>query len=303
MIDSKQTQRQRGEIQPLTPAQRRKRENSRKAILRAAIQIVFFLLAPALFTSAFTGVKQLFTAIGQGQPLAFTGFVQTLLALCLFTMVFGRFFCGFACPFGALGDLVYFLREKVRKKTKKKGPRLPGALVRVLNYFPFLLLFAIVLLCTLGVYASLTGWSPWDVFSMLTTLNLRLGGYILGTILLVLILVGMALEPRFFCRFLCPMGAVFRLLPILPWSVLKRDTDSCLKGCSACAKTCPVGHTLGVGENAGDCIRCDKCVGVCPKQNITCGAKTSFVGGVLITVGKAAVLVLIAFFLGATRIS
>lgn len=50
---------------------------------------------------------------------------------------------------------------------------------------------------------------PVDVFSMLHAGNFRLSSYIPGIVLLVLILVGMFFEERFFCHFLCPMGAVF----------------------------------------------------------------------------------------------
>lgn len=60
-------------------------------------------------------------------------------------------------------------------------------------------------------------------FSMLHAGNFKLGGYIVGLVLLVLILVGMAFQERFFCRVLCPMGAVFSMLPVLPlFTLLQR---------------------------------------------------------------------------------
>ena len=287
--------------QPLSLAQRRKRDDKRRQLLRAGIQILFLVLAPALFTSAFTGLKQLFTAIGEGKPLERNGFVSVLVMLCLFTMLFGRFFCGFACPFGALGDLVYSLRTGLEKRLGKKLPRLPKKLVGGLRKLPFVILTGIVLLCAMGVYGKLSGWSPWDVFSMLTTWKLRLDGYLPGGALLALILVGMALEPRFFCRFLCPLGAVFRLLPIFPWAILKREPENCARGCSACTANCPVSHRLGSEENAGACIRCDKCIGLCPKQNIEAAVGTRPGHRLLLNAGKAAILFLLAFLLNGVR--
>ena len=71
----------------------------------------------------------------------------------------------------------------------------------------YLLLILIAVLCALGVYGKLTGTSPWDVFSRLTALKLPAAGYGAGIALFVLILIGMAAQPRFFCQFLCPMGA------------------------------------------------------------------------------------------------
>ena len=90
-----------------------------------------------------------------------------------------------------------------------------------------------------------------------------------GIALFVLILLGMAVQPRFFCQFLCPMGAVFALLPVLPFARLHRQSDGCIPGCNACKQQCPV--CLKLEENSlrsGECIACEACVGTCPKQNI-----------------------------------
>lgn len=287
---------------PLTAAQIKKRAGKQRTCLRTGIQALFFLLAPSLFTSAFTGVKQLFTAVGAGAPLELSSFVCVLMALCVYTVLFGRFFCGYACAFGSLGDGVYFLSGKLQKKCKVKLPKLPEKLVQALSYLPFAVLAGIVVLCGLGVYSGLSGWSPWEVFSMVTALNFRLERRILGIVLLVLILVGMAWESRFFCRFLCPMGAVFRLLPIMPWAGLRRDTSDCIKGCSACKKNCPVGMELGAGENAGDCIRCGKCVGICPKENIHSPVPKLKGDELWLTGAKGAVLLVLAATLGAVRV-
>lgn len=283
---------------PLTAAQIKKQARKQRTYLRTGIQVLFFLLAPSLFTSAFTGVKQLFTAVGAGEPLELGSFVCALIALCAYTILFGRFFCGYACAFGSLGDGVYFLSGKLQKKCKVKLPKLPEKLVWALSYLPFAVLAVIVVLCGLGVYSGLSGWSPWEVFSMVTSLNLHLERCILGVVLLVLILVGMALESRFFCRFLCPMGAVFRLLPIMPWAVLRRDTAGCIKGCSACKKNCPVGMELGIGENAGDCIRCGKCIGICPKENVHSAVPKRKGDELWLTGAKGALLLAIAAALG-----
>ncbi len=286
----------------MNAAQKMKRNRLRNTRLRAGIQIFFFLMAPALFTTGFSGVKYIFNQIASGSSLTVNSFVMTLIVLCALTMLFGRFFCGYICAFGSLGDGVNWLSGVIQKKLKKKLPKIPENVTAVLKYLPFVVLTAIVVLCATGVYSSLSGWSPWDVFSMLTALNFRFSRYILGIVLLAFILVGMALESRFFCRFLCPLGAVFRLMPILPWSVLRRDRNSCIKGCSACKKNCPVNLELSVGQNAGDCIRCGKCASFCPKQNIADGLKPLHGREMLVTVGKAMIFLIAAGVLGALRI-
>ena len=88
--------------------------------IRAFIQLLYFLFLPSAFTAAFAGVKYIFTQIGAGNPVEITAFVTVLLVLCGYTIVFGRFFCGFACAFGSLGDgasvrLMYGSAKKQRK--------------------------------------------------------------------------------------------------------------------------------------------------------------------------------------------
>ena len=82
-------------------------------------------------------------------------------------------------------------------------------------------------------------------------------------------LCSMALQPRFFCQFLCPIGAVFALLPVLPFARLHRQSDGCIPGCNACKQQCPVCLKLEESSlRSGECIACEACVGTCPKQNI-----------------------------------
>ena len=84
----------------LTP----KKKKQLNMYVRLAIQILFFLLFPSTFTSAFNGVKYIFTQIGLGSSVALNSFLAVLIALCVYTIVFGRFFCGYACAFGTMGD-------------------------------------------------------------------------------------------------------------------------------------------------------------------------------------------------------
>ena len=150
------------------------------AYLRAAIQLVFFLFLPSAFTTAFSGIKSVLTQIGAGNPIAWSSFLTVLLALCAYTIVFGRFFCGYACAFGTLGDAVHSLYLFLCKKCKKKPLLLKKSWKKPLSYLKYAVLLAVVLLCFLGVYGDLTGWSPWDAFSMLRSGNFKVGAYWLG---------------------------------------------------------------------------------------------------------------------------
>ena len=65
------------------------------------------------------------------------------------------------------------------------------------------------------------------------------------------------------------MGAVFALLPVLPFARLHRQSEGCIPGCNACKQQCPVCLKLEESSlRSGECIACEACVGTCPKQNI-----------------------------------
>ena len=272
-----------------------------KKILRAAIQLVFFLFLPSAFTTAFSGIKSVLTQIGAGNPIAWSSFLTVLLALCAYTIVFGRFFCGYACAFGTLGDAVHSLYLFLCKKCKKKPLLLKKSWKKPLSYVKYAVLLAVVLLCFLGVYGDLTGWSPWDVFSMLRSGNFKVGAYWLGCILLVLILVGMVFCERFFCRFLCPMGAVFSLLPILPFFSVRRKREKCAKGCTACEKVCPSDLSLpedGSWNVSGDCFQCQKCLEICPKKNAKSSIRNFRGNEIWFTLLRAVVLAAVLILAG-----
>ena len=261
--------------------------------LRAIIQAIFFLFLPSAFTAAFNGVKTIFMQIGSKDVIEISSFMTVLIVLSGFTMIFGRFFCGFACAFGSFGDAVHALYIKICKKLKKKPIKIPASWVNKLMYVKYIILAAIVIMCYCDVYKKLQGTSPWDVFSMLQAGNFRLGKYMLGVAFLVLIIAGMALEERYFCKFFCPMGAVFSMLPTVPFFTLKRDREACLKGCRACTNNCPVNIGLP-GESSleinGECFQCQKCIDVCPKGNVHCGIKKLKGNEFLFTIIRAVLL-------------
>ena len=293
------------EAKPLSAAQQRQRDKKRRRWLRAGVQLFFFLTMPGAFVAGFSGVKHIFQWIGTGAVLQLDSFVLALIGLCVFTVLFGRYFCGFVCAFGGLGDLVYWLSGLVQKKLfhRKKQIRLPEKFLPAGQKVKYAVLCAIVVLCAFDVYGKLTGWSPWDVFSRLTALKAPGMKNLLGVVLFVLIVAGMAVQQRFFCQFLCPMGAVFALLPVLPFASLRRRSESCIPGCSACAKQCPVALKLAEdGTRGGECIACEACVDTCPRGNISrwdlhADGKLRWLG----VLGKAALFFLMGVWLGFCR--
>jgi polyferredoxin len=84
----------------------------------------------------------------------------------------------------------------------------------------------------------------------------------------------MVFVERFFCLFLCPMGAVFALLPLFPPLIFNRKKEACIPGCAQCTKTCPAAISLGEPHSKyGDCFQCGKCAVKCPKGNVRPGVR------------------------------
>lgn len=269
--------------------------------VRALIQLLFFIFLPSAFTTAFSGVKYIFTQIGCGEAISLSAFVTVLLTLCAYTILFGRFFCGYACAFGTLGDAVRALYVWICKKIKRKPITLKKSWTKLLFYLKYVILAVIVILCFIGVYSEIHGWNPWDVFSMIHAGNFRLGSYMIGVLLLLGIIIGMAFCERFFCRFLCPMGAVFSLLPVLPVFSVRRKKENCIKGCSACQKCCPSDLSLpedGSWEVNNDCFQCQKCLVICPKKNAHSGRFFLKGNEVWFTILRAAILAAVLILAG-----
>ncbi len=282
-------------------------DKKKKTLLRNSFEVfirtLFFLTMPAAFSSGFLGVKLIFNAIGAGEPINIDR-IWVLAGLLVFTIIFGRFFCGFVCAFGTLGDLVYFISGVVQKKLfkRKKQIAIPEKASAVLQKLKYIILFAVVMLCLFGIYSKLSGISPWDVFSRFMILKLPTSDYIIGIILFALIIIGMAFKKRFFCRFLCPMGAIFSLLPVLPFSRIHRDESNCIKGCQACKMNCPVHIKPGediLGE--GECISCEKCMNICPKKNLTRPERRIIKNDIVLLLVKAAIFFVMGIFLGLFR--
>ena len=235
--------------------------------LRVLIQVLYFLFIPSVYTAAFAGVKYIFTQIGAGEKVAVTSFVTVLVVICIYTILFGRFFCGFACAFGTLGDGVHALYVWICKKMKKKPLQIADAWTEKLCYLKYIVLALISILCFAGVYGKGKGTSPWYLF----------------------------------CRNFFPMGAVFSLLPVFPFFALHRDRENCIKGCKACTKKCP--SNIGLPEDGspkveGDCFQCQKCIDTCPKGNIHTGVKGLRGNEFWFTILRAVILLILLLWLG-----
>jgi polyferredoxin len=243
-----------------------------RRVIRFIIQAGFFIFQPALFATAFAGVKYLALQIGLHKAIVWNPFLETLVALVLSTIIFGRYFCGYACAFGSLGDWIYSASAFMQKKLRKKVIRLPAKIISALQYVKYAVLLGVISACFFNVYSVVSRADPWELFAAFRGGNFSLHGKVWSVVTLGIILLGMIFIERFFCMFLCPMGAVFALLPILPFAAYNRRRSECVKGCSLCTKVCPASVSLGDKHSKyGDCFQCGKCAEKCPRRNVRIG--------------------------------
>ena len=252
-------------------AERRKLNRRQRWLVQGA----FFVLAPSSFATGFMGLKTLLMQINvmnthRGYDFEVMSFTVFLVALLVTTVLFGRFFCGYVCSFGFMGDAVYGAGNAVAKKLGIKRKPLPGKVELVLRSVKYLVLAGICALVLDGFYTAVNNSSPWTAFGKLANLSTS-GITAAGAVLLALVVVGMLLKERFFCEFLCPLGALFTLMPTLPTGRMRRQRPKCRKNCAACKAQCPVSVEPKGKVLAGECIMCGECADVCPQKNVTCG--------------------------------
>jgi len=193
--------------------------------------------------------------------------------LLLWGVLLGRTICGWLCPMGLLQELVHKLPVPKLKKS---------AFTRALSWLKYVIfgLFVVVIplyyalrrlplpafckyICPAGTLegavALLANRANEDLFPML-------GGLFTWKFLLLIGIIAACLFVyRAFCRFLCPLGAIYGLFSRVAVVGVKVEKDKCVS-CGRCVGCCPV-DIRRVGDR--ECVSCGKCVEECPSGAIS----------------------------------
>ena len=261
--------------------------------IKVVIQILSFALIPGLFEGEFAAVGNIVSCIYKGniswESVKYS--VWMLLATVPATVLVGRFFCGFFCSFGAVQDLLWLGSHRLRalfpgKRNLKKADR-------IFRFAKYAVLFYFIIFIWSGVTAVKTA-GPWQVFGQYVSFGhwpglkplLSVGG-----VLLLFIFIGSLFVQRFFCRYFCPMGAIYSLISQASFLKIDKPRDGCGK-CHLCTSKCPMGMDLTKKDRiaGGECISCQKCVSWCPKGNVHFRSRY----GVLIGVGVTCITIMVS---------
>ncbi|MEW6196580.1 MAG: 4Fe-4S binding protein [Bacteroidota bacterium] len=190
-----------------------------------------------------------------------------LLAIIGVSFVFGKAFCSWLCPVGFLSELVGDFGERMWKKLFKKRVKLPKFLDYPLRSLKYLLLlffvYAIFSMSEIALYYFLSG--PYNIMA-----DVKMWYFFANISRFALIIIGVLfvlsiLIRSFWCRFLCPYGALLGLIGFLSPAKIKRNPVSCID-CGLCAKACPsfIKVDKVITVRSDECTSCMSCVDVCP---------------------------------------
>ncbi len=210
--------------------------------------------------SALMAAKRLvFT--GQWDPIHPAG-LTIFLAILATALLWRKGFCGQLCPVGLASNLLERLGRRLGLA------RQPGQLGRRILAAPKYLLLAGFGYLTLGMNAADIESFLHSPYNMVAdTRMLAFFQQPSGTTLSVLgfLAVMSVVVPAFWCRALCPYGALLGLVAWLSPVAVARDEASCVH-CGRCAKACPMALPVDTltRVSSPECQGCVECVGVCP---------------------------------------
>ena len=187
-----------------------------------------------------------------------------------FAAVLGRAVCGFLCPFGMIQELINLIPFPF-KKNRFKGDK-------ALRYLKYVILAACVIILPICFkltpffckYICPSGTIAGIILAITdSAIASKLGAiFTWKVIILISILVSSLIIWRPFCKYICPLGAIYSLFNRVSLIRLKVDESKCIN-CGKCAKACKMCVDPVKTPNSGECIRCMDCAKACPEHAIT----------------------------------
>lgn len=192
-------------------------------------------------------------------------------------VLLGRVVCGWLCPFGLLQELIH----KIPTPKFKLWSWMKYVKYVILAVFVIILPITVTNFMGMGKPAfcqyicpagTLEGGIP--LLSAHEELRQTIGPlFFLKAGILIVTIIGCVLIYRFFCKALCPLGAIYGLLNKISIYHLEVDQHKCV-GCGKCSRVCKMDVDPVKKTNSAECIRCGNCTAACPTQAIHMGFRS-----------------------------
>lgn len=192
----------------------------------------------------------------------------------------GRLVCGFLCPFGMIQDLLHKIPFPKKIRTFRGDQLLRKLKYVIFVVFVILLPLFVVdimgqgapyfckLICPAGM---LEGGIP--LVLMNKSLQNAIGWlYAWKSVLLAVTIVLSVIIYRPFCKYICPLGAVYSVFNPISVFRYRVEEEKCVH-CGVCADVCQMQVNPVKNANHPECIRCGRCKKACPTGAISCGVK------------------------------
>ncbi|RLA42964.1 MAG: (4Fe-4S)-binding protein [Gammaproteobacteria bacterium] len=203
--------------------------------------------------------------IGQivGSRAFYWPFILTALIPVLFTVLLGRFFCGWICP----ATFLYELNSNLAILLRKSGLRIGNKRFdRRLKYLVLAIGLVVAVATGSVVFAAIY---PPAVIGREIYYAIALGGFGSGVVYFLLtLLFDLLVSRRGFCRYLCPGGALYSLLGRFRLLRIKRIVEGC-NDCAKCTAVCEFGLDPLHDQFGQECNNCTACISVCPTDAMT----------------------------------
>ena len=176
----------------------------------------------------------------------------------------GATFCGWVCPFGALNDLLTWIRKKLRLPVLQ----VPSRLDKVLTLGRYVTLFGILYATIVTAKLWFADYDPYrTIFSLNWLFEFDWVGHWPAYVISAVVIAGGLFIPRFWCRYLCPQGAILSLIQRISPIAVRRNASTCID-CKRCDRVCPTRLEVSTASAVrGNCIGCLSCVDACPVKN------------------------------------
>ena len=196
-------------------------------------------------------------------------FPYYILGLLLFFGAFlGRAVCCFICPFGWLQELLNMIPFFKKNRFRADRP---------LRFLKYLILAVMVVILPMAVKLTPFFCKYVCPAGTVAGLSLILANHTLQemigilfswkTCLLLIVLISSTMIHRPFCKYLCPLGAIYGLFSKFSLYQMNLDKSRCV-GCHKCEQVCPMQVKCTQNINSAECIRCGRCKAACPAHAI-----------------------------------